>query len=232
MSLTIAETGTTDYTPAPAGTYTARCTSLIDLGSQTSTYEGETKTAKKVMLSFEITDGDTRRNDGSPFLVSKRFTASLHAKAGLRKFLESWRGRPFTPEELRGFDLKNVLALDCLIGVVHEAKGDKTYANLGSVMKLPKNMPAGTSEIAPVSFDLSTPDWPVFAGLGNRLQDQIAESPEYQAIPNKPSRVSVGGAPAAAPARPPAPAPAMPNEPPPYASEFAPFDANEQDIPF
>jgi hypothetical protein len=93
-------------------------------------------------------------------------------------------------------------------------------------------MPAGTSEIAPVSFDLSAPDWAVFAGLGNRLQDQIAESPEYRAIPNKPSRVSVGGAPAAAPARPPAPAPAMPNEPPPYASEFAPFDAGEQDIPF
>ena len=227
MSLTIAETGTTDYTPAPAGTYTARCTSLIDLGSQTSTYEGETKTAKKVMLSFEITDGDTRRNDGSPFIVSKRFTASLHAKAGLRKFLESWRGRPFTPEELRGFDLKNVLALDCLIGVVHEAKGDKTYANLGSVMKLPKNMPAGASEIAPVSFDLSAPDWPVFAGLGNRLQDQIAESPEYRAIPNKPQRVSVGSA----PARPPAPATAM-SEPPAHATEFAPFDASEQDIPF
>ena len=228
MSLTLAETGSNDYAPCPAGTFTARCTSLIDLGTQVSVFDGEEKRAKKVMLSFEIADSDARRNDGSPFIVSKRFTASLHAKAGLRKFLESWRGRPFTPEELRGFDLKNVLALDCLVGVVHETKGDKTYANLGSVMKLPKNMPAGTSEIAPVSFDLSAPDWPVFAGLGNRLQDQIAESPEYRAIPNKPSRVSVGGA----PARPPAPAPAMPNEPPPYASEFAPFDASEQDIPF
>ena len=228
MSLTIAETGSNDFTPAPAGTFSARCASLIDLGTQTSTYEGESKAAKKVMLSFEITDGDTRRNDGSPFLVSKRFTASLHAKAGLRKFLESWRGRPFTPEELRGFDLKNVLALDCLVGIVHETKGDKTYANLGSVMKLPKNMPAGTSEIASASFDLSAPDWAVYAGLSSRLQDQIVTAPEYQSIPNKPSRVSVGGA----PARPPAPAPAMPNEPPPYVSEFAPFDASEQDIPF
>ncbi len=227
MSLTIAETGSNDFTPCPAGTFTARCTSLIDLGSQTSIYEGESKVAKKVMLSFEITDCETRRNDGSPFIVSKRFTASLHAKAGLRKFLESWRGRPFTPEELRGFDLKNVLALDCLVGVVHETKGDKTYANLGSVMKLPKNMPAGTSEIAPVSFDLSAPDWPVFAGLGNRLQDQIAESPEYQAIADKPKRVSLSGA----PARPPAPATAM-SEPPAHATEFAPFDAGEQDIPF
>lgn len=228
MSLTIAETGTADYTPAPAGTYTARCASLIDMGSQTSTYEGETKTAKKVMLSFEITDSETRRNDGSAFLISKRFTASLHVRAGLRKFLESWRGRPFTPEELRGFDLKNVVALDCLVGVVHETKGDKTYANLGSVMKLPRGMAAGTGEITPVSFDLSAPDWTVFAGLSSRLQDQIAESPEYKAITNKPQRVSVGGTSPSAPARP--PAPAMP-EPPAYATEFAPMD-DGADIPF
>ena len=228
MSLTIAETGTTDYTPAPAGTYTARCTSLIDLGSQTSTYEGEAKTAKKVMLSFEITDCEARRNDGSPFIVSKRFTASLHAKAGLRKFLESWRGRPFTPEELRGFDLKNVLGLDCLIGIVRETKGDRTYANLSSVMRMPKGMAAGVSEIAPVAFDLSAPDWAVFAGLGSRLQDQIVAAPEYLAAPNKPQRVSLSGA----PARPPTPVPAMPNEPPAYATEVVPFDADGQDIPF
>ena len=223
MSLTIAETGTTDYTPAPAGTFTARCASVIDLGTQTSVWEGEEKRAHKVMLSFEITDSDTRRNDGTPFLVSKRFTASLHIKAGLRKFLESWRGRPFTPEELRGFDLKNVRGLDCLVGVIHETKGDKTYANLGSVMKLPKGMPAGAGEITPAVFDLAAPDWAVFAGLGSRLQDQIAESPEYIAIKNKPAVISVGGP---APARP--TEPAMP-EPPAYASEFAPDDT---DIPF
>lgn len=54
----------------------------------------------KVLLSFEITDAENRRSDGSPHTISKRFTASLHAKAGLRKFLESWRGRPSPPEEL------------------------------------------------------------------------------------------------------------------------------------
>ena len=230
MSLTLAENGATDFAPAPAGTFTARCTSLIDMGSQTSTYEGETKTAKKVMVSFELTDPEARRNDGSPFLVSKRFTGSLHPKAGLRKFLESWRGRPFTPEELRGFDLKNVLGLDCLVGVVHETKADRTYANLGSVMRMPKGMAAGAGEITPVAFDLSAPDWQVFAGLSSRLQDQIAESPEYKAIANKPQRVSVGAPPATS-ARPPAPAPAMP-EPPAYATEYAPLDASEQDIPF
>lgn len=224
MSLTIAETGTTDYTPPEAGTFTARCCALIDMGTQASVWEGEEKRAHKVLVSFEITDADNRRSDGSAHIVSKRFTASLHAKSGLRKFLESWRGRPFTPEELRGFDLKNVLGLDCLVGIVHDVKGDRTYANLGSVMKLPKGMPAGAGEVAPVSFDLTTPDWQVFAGLGSRLQAQIAESPEYLAIPNKPKTIAVGTSPAPAAARPPAPAAPATPEPPAYASEFAPDD--------
>ena len=233
MSLTIAETTTTDYSPPEAGTFTARLASLIDLGTQASVWEGEEKRAHKVLLSFEITDAENRRSDGSPHTVSKRFTASLHPKAGLRKFLESWRGHPFRPEELAGFDLKNVLGLHCLVGIVHEAKGEKTYANISSVMKLPKGMPAGAAELPPEAFDLASPNWQVFAGLSSRLQGQIAESPEYAAIPNKPKTIALTQpatqatpAPTTAPQRP-AMAPPAPPEPPAYATPFG-----DEDIPF
>ena len=230
MSLTISENATTDYAPPEAGTFAARCASLIDLGTQTSVWEGEEKRAHKVLISFEVLDTDNRRSDGSPHLVSKRFTASLHAKAGLRKFLESWRGRPFTAEELAGFDLKAVVGLTCLVGIVHEAKGDKVYANLSSVMKLPKGMPAPSGEIVPVSFDMAAPDWQVFAGLSSRLQAQIAESPEFIALPNKPRTVALVATPAATAQ--PAPAQAMP-EPPAYVTEPVPdFADMADDIPF
>lgn len=91
MALTVSGGATGTYTPPEAGTFPARCCALIDLGTQTATYEGETKAARKILVSFEITDSDNRRDDGSPHIVSKRFTASLHPKAGLRKFLEAWR---------------------------------------------------------------------------------------------------------------------------------------------
>lgn len=224
--LTIAETSTTDYTPPEAGTYSAKCCAIIDLGTQTNTWEGEAKTAHKVMLSFEVTDTDNRRADGSPHMISRRFTASLHAKAGLRKFLEAWRGRPFTPEELAGFDLKKLAGMDCLVGIVHDSKGDKTYANLSSVMKLPKGMPAGKGELPPVVFDLSAPDWKVFAGLSNRLQGQIAESPEYAAIPNKPHT-----APSATRSAPPAPA-AHAQSYGVQAPHSSGFDGIDEEIPF
>jgi hypothetical protein len=98
MSLTITETTSVNYTPCPAGTYPARCILVADLGTQETDYQGETKHAHKVLLQFEICDDEIRRDDGEAFILSKRYTASLHEKASLRKDLASWRGRDFTPE--------------------------------------------------------------------------------------------------------------------------------------
>lgn len=184
MSLTIAETGTT-YTPPAAGTWPAVCSGLLDLGTQVSVYDGESKSARKLLLQFEICDSDNRRDDGTPHVISKRFTSSLHTKAALRGFLESWRGRPFTPEELRGFDLKVLVGQACLLGVVHTTRPDnRTFANIASVVKLPKGMAAPQPELPGRIFDLSAPDWEVFESLPDRLREQIQESPEYAAASN------------------------------------------------
>ena len=228
MALTVSEGATGAYTPPEAGTFPARCCALIDLGTQTSTFEGETKAARKILVSFEITDSDNRRDDGSPHIVSKRFTASLHPKAGLRKFLEAWRGRPFTAEELKAFDLKTLLGIPCLLGIVHQEKGDRVYANLSSCMKLPKGFAAAPGAEPLVSFDLDAPDWQAFAGLSSRMQAQIAESPEFaKANPPKTVQLAAAGhAPAqgtAAPAAPPSP---------PAGAAGSGFDDMADDVPF
>ncbi|MHA1379626.1 MAG: hypothetical protein ACTSRG_14730 [Candidatus Helarchaeota archaeon] len=44
---------------------------------------------------------------------------SLHAKATMRKFLESWRGKKFTKEELEGFDLQKILGKPCQLQIIH-----------------------------------------------------------------------------------------------------------------
>jgi hypothetical protein len=232
MSLTVSEGAAGSYTPPEAGTFAARCVRLIDLGTQTATYEGETKAAHKLLIGFEITDSDNRRDDGTPHIVSKRFTASLHPKAALRKFLEAWRGKPFTPAELAAFDLKVLLGQPCLLGIVHDTKGDRTYANLSSCMKLPKGFTAGAGTEPLVHFDVSEPDWTVFAALGSRLQDQIAASPEYARL-TPPKTVSLTPPPpqvASKPqAAPPAPAPAQTA---PAGSFGSGFDDMDDDIPF
>lgn len=196
MSLTISETASTNFTPCPAGSYTARCTQVIDLGTQETDYQGEQKTAHKVLLSFEILDDETRRDDGEPFTMHKRYTASLHEKAALRKDLASWRGRDFTPEELAGFNVRNILGKPCLISVTHTTKQDRTYANIASIMAVPKGMTCPPPKAELIWFDLADPDLDSFAKLGPKVQEQIKLSPEYREAIN---RGPIGNVPAADP---------------------------------
>ena len=220
------ENATSTFTPPDAGTYTAVMRAMIDLGSQSSTFEGETKSARKIMLKFEITDPDNRRSDGTAHTVSKRFTASLHERAALRKFLEAWRGRPFTPEELKGFDLAKLLGLPCLLGIVHQERDGKTFAGISSCMKLPKGMTAPPASEPLEHWDMSgsvPPDWTVFAALPKRLQETIEASPEFARL-QPPKSVAVAQHAAA-------PAP-LPPQPAPAGAAGSGFDDMDDDIAF
>jgi len=174
----------TDFENPPAGVHAARCYRLIDLGSQKSTYQGETKTARKLLLSFELLSDDPteRMSDGRPFTVSRRFTQSLGDKAALRHFVESWRGRAFTPEELaQGFDVNKLLGAHAFLNLVETEREGRDYTNIASISPLPKGMTKPEGVNAVQLFDLSAPDWAVFEGLGDRLKEQISASPEYKA---------------------------------------------------
>ncbi len=224
----VAENTTATFTPPDAGTYTAVMRAMIDLGTQSSTFEGEAKSARKIMLKFEITDADNRRSDGTAHTVSKRFTASLHERAALRKFLEAWRGRPFTPEELKGFDLAKLLGLPCLLGIVHQEREGKTFAGISSCMKLPKGMTAPPASEALEHWDMSgsvPPDWTVFAALPKRLQETIEASPEFARL-QPPKSVAV-----APPQHAAAPAP-LPPQPAPAGAAGSGFDDMDDDIAF
>jgi hypothetical protein len=122
------------FEPAPAGTHQAVCVDVIDKGMQDTQFGRK----HKVDLAWQIAE---LRGDGKPFLVFKRYTLSLNEKANLRKDLESWRGQPFTPAEEAQFDVERLLGANCLINVQHKQTGDKTYANVMSVMPLLKGMP-------------------------------------------------------------------------------------------
>ena len=110
MGLMAKDSGGGDYTPPPQGTHPAVCCAVIDLGTQHS--ELYDKWQQKVLLGWEL-DADPPRDDGAPHTAWRRFTLSLHQKAGLRAVLEAWRGKNFTGEELAGFDLATVAGKGC-----------------------------------------------------------------------------------------------------------------------
>lgn len=180
MSL-IASTVSEDFELTPAGTIAAICWRVIDLGTQQSNWEGQVKRAKKIAISWELPS--EKMADGTRvFSIHKRYTISLHEKATLRKDLEAWRGVPFTDEELRGFDISKLLGKACLLGIVHERKDGKTFADITSILKLPKGMPIPEPVNNPVRFDLSEFSQTVYDSFSESLKATIAKSPEYQEL--------------------------------------------------
>lgn len=124
------------FTPAPSGVHQGVCCDVVDLGMVTTEWEGKKRTSHKVYLVWQI--GEVNQETGKRFTVRKRYTVSLHEKAALRKDLQSWRGRPFTQEELRGFDLDKVLGVNGLLNIVHAESDGSIYANVEAIMPLPK----------------------------------------------------------------------------------------------
>lgn len=135
MGVRVNDGGGGTYTPAPQGVHQAVCCDVVDLGMVESEYQGEKKTVHKIRVVWQISEA---MEDGRPFTVSARYTASLHEKARLRADLQSWRGRPFTKEELKDFDTDDVIGGNCLLNVMHESRNGKTYANVSAIMPLPK----------------------------------------------------------------------------------------------
>ena len=228
------DSGQSAYTPPPAGTHMARCIKLIDLGTQTSDFQGEQKNARKLLLAFELV-GDLVRDDGEPFVVSKRFTASLHEKAALRKTLASWRGRDFTKEELQGFDLGTVLGKPCMISLVDIEKDGKNFTNIAGVMAAPRGVPVPEARTPVQHFSMDSPDWGVFATLSPRLVEQMEACPEFKRL-KVPARIPVPQAPAPTASRhapAPAAAPAMQELDQAYmAGAGSGFDGMDDDLPF
>lgn len=189
MSLTVKAGSESGFVPVPAGMHLARCYRIVDLGTQRSEYKGEIKHLPKVMLQFEVHGEDDQGNPlvtakGEPMTISKNYTASLSEKATLRVDLKNWRGRDFTPEELKGFELKNVLGIFAMISVTKApGKDGKEYTNIGAVMPVPANikkagLPAGHNPTA--IFSIDDPDMELFETFSDGLKNKIKSSPEWQ----------------------------------------------------
>lgn len=178
MSLTAKEGSKSEFEIVPEGTYIAKCFKLIDLGTQTVEFAGETKFQQKVLISWELLDPETKMKDGRPFAASKRYTVSLHEKSALRKDLQSWRGKKFTEEELEGFDLKKVLGSYCQLQIIHTETNGTTYANVDTIMST-REKPQGVNPL--VSFDIDNPDMTVLESFSEKLKEQITASPEWRA---------------------------------------------------
>ena len=117
----------------PPGPHGAVCVDIIDLGMRYN--DKFNKASQACALVFKTTKG---------MELSREFSVSMNEKAGLRKFLEAWRGAKFTPEELGAkLTLKAFGGKSAMVSIQHNTSkdGQKVYANIDAIMPLPDGMP-------------------------------------------------------------------------------------------
>lgn len=184
MSIT-AKKPESSFEIVPAGNHIARCYSMIEIGTEETEFNGEKKKAYKVRISWELPNEKKVFNPEKgpqPFTVSKDYTLSMHEKANLRHDLQSWRGKAFTDDEAKAFDITKLIGVACMLNVIHtvsKANGN-TYANIAGVTPVPKGIPVPEQINAPFVLSYDEFDEAKFQGLPDWLRERIAKTPEYK----------------------------------------------------
>jgi hypothetical protein len=185
MAILASDKGGTDFKPVPEGTHVAICNMVVDMGVQGG---GQFKPSRKVYIRWELPNEKTEWTDkngdkhSGPMVVGNQYTLSLSEKANLRADLESWRGKTFTEQELEGFDVTKVLGKACLLGIVHNIKGNKTYANIKAVMGLTKGTVVPPAHNALVQYTPDDHDQATFDLLPPWLQEMIQNRKKIETV--------------------------------------------------
>jgi hypothetical protein len=183
MGLMASDRGGKGFDPVAEGVHNAVCYSVVDLGHHLDEKFG--KRNHNVLITWEITGERIEiEKDGVklnlPRAISKKYTLSLNEKANLRKDLQTWRGRGFTEQELQGFDIKNLVGKSCMIQVIHNKSGDKTYANIAAIMPLMKGVAPLTPENPLVFYSMQDHRDQIPEKVPEWVRDIIKTSDEWQ----------------------------------------------------
>jgi hypothetical protein len=117
-----------EWVVADEGLHEAVCIDCVDRGIEESPWGP----AHRVELRWAL---DQQDEQGRAVIVSRRYKASLHPKSKLREHLELWRGKKFTDDELRGFDLEVVVGKGCQIQITHNITDDgSVFANVAAII--------------------------------------------------------------------------------------------------
>jgi hypothetical protein len=180
MPLVIPQETSGSYERPPEGNHVAVCCSLVDLGTQYS--EQYQKSQRKILIEWELSE--ETKEDGSPFYIDQIYTFSMNEKSTLRKDLESWRGVRFSADDFGKFELSVLIGKGCMLNVVHTEKGDKVYANIASIARLPKGMaaPSLLAKTRILSLERQEFDPDAMNGLRDKIAEKIKASPEWSAL--------------------------------------------------
>lgn len=174
----------------PAGNYAARCYQMLEIGTVTEFVLGKQVIAKKVRIGWELPTElkvFKEENGEQPLVISKEYTLSMNEKSNLRKDLKSWRGKDFTEDEAKCFDITKLLGAACMLNIIHKPSAKdptKVYEQIAGITGVPKGMtvPAQINPTFVLSYDEF--DMNRFNSLPDFIKTKMQSSLEYAAIAN------------------------------------------------
>ena len=171
----------------PANNYLARCYQMIEIGTIKEVIQGTEKILTKVRIGWELpTELKVFNPDKGeqPCVISKEYTLSMNEKANLRKMLAAWRGKDFTEEEAKAFDITKLLGVPCMINIIHKPSkdGTKTYEEIAGVTAIPKGIPAPAPILPMTLLSYDSFDMDIFNALPDFIKNKMITSLEYAKI--------------------------------------------------
>lgn len=151
------------FDPAPPGLHSAVCCDVVDLGL----VDGKFGPKRKLKLIWQL---KARNKQGERFQARASYTQSLMDGSNLRRDLESWRGRAFTAEERKAFDVEKLIGVNCQLSLKHNVSKStgRTYAQVTAVLPAQKGErlevegyerePWASDEVTPRTVAPSSPE--------------------------------------------------------------------------
>ena len=129
------------------GQFVGQCVDTIDLGEKVQDFPG-TKPYLAQTCALVFRTGEKNPDTGEFIDVAREFTVSMGEKANLRKFLEQWRGRPYTKEQIEaGVPLDKLTGNHALLTIAHRTSAkQRVYATIAACVGIPKQMAATVTD--------------------------------------------------------------------------------------
>lgn len=126
------------YELCPEGTYQAALIRAYYCGRHANKYNPANPPQAKLVLVFEL---DEPLSDGSGnHIMSTTVTYSLNEKSGLTKLLKPVMGSSYPDKPGQQLDISTLIDMRVMLTVGHETRGEKTYANIAALARVPRGM--------------------------------------------------------------------------------------------
>tara|TARA_R100000458_G_C8183629_1_gene179795 strand:- start:175 stop:744 length:570 start_codon:yes stop_codon:yes gene_type:complete len=124
----MSEDSSPKYPTIPLGVQKARCISVLDLGTQENNWQGEISWKRKVWFEWEVPEHTDSNNE--PLTTGKFYNVSFYEKSNLSKDLTSWRGKPFSAQEKKQFNMGDMLGQTCQIQIMEKDSGKQQIVSI------------------------------------------------------------------------------------------------------